>query len=182
MCRSTQRTISVKRPALECQPKLKTMKPVKAVTFNPQVRVHFHIHVNDIPERVVSKTWYSAEELAVIRQEVSQAAKTRSPEDFECFRGLECLAPSGAERRRSHKFHAWDAVLDEQDRQWDLHNLEPEVLAAKYHQTTLESTKDAYLMAQRDEESALDVFSPFSESSRNSRRRARPAFLLPSRV
>ena len=105
--------------------------------------------------------WYSKEEFRRMKKEdivptVKKMAK-RIPLDFENLgeepRGLEHKTPRGSRDRENNRDDAMDAVLDEQERQWNV-NAVPNVdsIAKKYRQHTAHCQMNAYLLAQKDAE------------------------------
>jgi hypothetical protein len=68
-----------------------------------------------------------------------------------CSRGLEYRTPAGSCLRRKHKFSAWDAVQDEQTRQWQEGVADAESLAKVYIASTDQCARVAHLMAISDE-------------------------------
>mmetsp|Transcript_19543 Transcript_19543/g.47182 ORF Transcript_19543/g.47182 Transcript_19543/m.47182 type:complete len:370 (+) Transcript_19543:396-1505(+) len=105
--------------------------------------------------------WYSKDEFRRMKKEdiiptVKKMAK-RIPLDFENLgeepRGLEHKTPRGSRDRENNRDDAMDAVLDEQERQWNV-NAVPNVdnIAKKYRQHSAHCQMNAYLLAQKDAE------------------------------
>jgi hypothetical protein len=122
-----------------------TKKVAKYVSFDPKVRVHLHIHYQNMSSRMIAKYWYSTDEFWAMREDASAciaAAQTtlllqplqgpaqksedratrvidREEDDLSscCLRGLEHQTLAGSTERLQRKQQGWDAVLREQDRQ-----------------------------------------------------------------
>jgi hypothetical protein len=54
--------------------------------------------------------------------------------------------------RQNNRFQAMDAVLDEQDRQWELDRKDPDYIAQIYRQSSAHCQMNAYLLAKKDAE------------------------------
>lgn len=145
----------------------------RCVTFTRTVKVYSHIHINDMPHRIVSRAWYNQEELSHIKEEVYEianaislveessksknrgAAITNSSYSLHCPRGLEYRTIEGAQRRRRNRKRAWDAVLDEQERQWEKHGaVDSEALATAYRVISEKSATEAHQNALSDADEA----------------------------
>ncbi|KAL3902377.1 MAG: hypothetical protein SGARI_005867 [Bacillariaceae sp.] len=72
-----------------------------------------------------------------------------------CTRGLEYKTRGGARQRRQNIQRSLDAVLSEQERQWDCMPVcDPNVIADVYHHVTAQSSMEAWLVAQHDARAA----------------------------
>ncbi|KAL3914407.1 MAG: hypothetical protein SGILL_006114 [Bacillariaceae sp.] len=67
-------------------------------------------------------------------------------------RGLEHKVPRGNKARMRNRYQAMDAVLDEQDRQWENERKDPEYIAQIYRQSSAHCQMNAYLIAKKDAE------------------------------
>jgi hypothetical protein len=127
------------------------------VSFNKFVVVHPHLHLNDLSENEVEMAWYNARDIAVILKDCEQTIKamvscSRGDKDIEyCPRGLEYGTASGAQLRQTNRFNSWDAVLDEQDRQYQEGADNTERLGQVYSICAIGSVQAAHLMALCDE-------------------------------
>jgi hypothetical protein len=117
--------------------------------------------------------WYSKEEYALMKRSSSFTVRlmmelqrdVRSfygEEDQElCSRGLESKTRGGARRRRQNIMSAIDAVLLEQERQWEMGVFNDVYsLARVYREATAQCSMEAWLVAQKD---AKAVDSSFQE-------------------
>ena len=93
-----------------------------------------------------------------------------------CARGLEYRTPSGAQHRQLNKINAWDAVLDEQDRQWQEGVCDADALAQVYIASSSHCLKSARQIAMNDERIALQQRTPLCIAKKSSPRvfRSRP--------
>jgi hypothetical protein len=129
------------------------------VSFHKFVIVHPHLHLNEYSENEVKMTWYNSTDSAVILKDCEQTIKamvscTYGDKDIEyCPRGLEYKTASGAQLRQTNRFNAWDAVLDEQDRQYEEGAECTERIGQVYSICGIGSVQAAHLMALCDERS-----------------------------
>jgi hypothetical protein len=128
------------------------------VSFYEFVMVHPHLHLNEYSENEVKMTWYNSNDAAVILKDCEQTIKAMvsctSDKDIEyCPRGLEYKTASGAQLRLRNRFNAWDAVLDEQDRQFQEGADNTERIGQVYRNCGFGSVQAAHLMALCDERS-----------------------------
>ena len=140
----------VGEPSAVANPNAMKKVTSKSVSFDPKVRVHLHIHHQNMSSRMIAKYWYSTDEFWAMREDASAciaAAQTtllqpplqRPPQKSEhsttrvpgreeddlsscCLRGLEHQTLAGSTERLQRKQHGWDAVLQEQDRQRSVNN------------------------------------------------------------
>lgn len=146
---------------LSSSPKAQRLSPSttkrRSVTFHETVKVFAHIHIRDMPQNIISRTWYSPNDLLSIKQEVCQVANNTSADDSfaACPRGLEFRTITGAIRRRRNKERAWDAVMNEQDRQWDQNIIDEEAIAEVYRACSSRTAMEAHEAALEDAEEAL---------------------------
>lgn len=67
-------------------------------------------------------------------------------------RGLEHKTPKGSHRRKSNRYSSLEAVLQEQDRQWERNRIDADFIAEIYVQATAHCRLQASLTAQSDAE------------------------------
>jgi hypothetical protein len=95
----------------------------KSVTIIDKHEIFPITHLNDIPEHEVKATWYDSKEYSEIKSAyqmtifMMEAGETISGNEHTS-RGLEYRTQEGAWARYENKRDAYNAVLDEQDRQW----------------------------------------------------------------
>jgi hypothetical protein len=105
--------------------------------------------------------WYSREEYEIIKARNRVLVKMKKSGKFEesdehSFRGLEHKLKESSEKRRTHKFDALNAVLEEQDRQYNRGLLNSEDIARRYRERSSEAQEIAITIALKDAEAAFD--------------------------
>jgi hypothetical protein len=173
----------------------------KRVSFHNDVRVYPHIHINDLSRSEVANSWYNSEEISGIKSECQLTINLASKGELHkwsnlCFRGLEYRTPDGSQRRSANKFAAWDAVMDEQEIQYQNGVQDEDALAQLYIQASKHCQDAAHALAMEDFETVSRLEEPanyipgnFSmiKSSRNiqgssSPKRRRQVLCIPSPV
>jgi hypothetical protein len=115
----------------------------------------FEFEMYDDLERQL--VWYSREEYDIIKARNSLIIKMMKAGTFEeseehSFRGLEHKLKEGFKKRRNHKFNALNAVLEEQDKQYNKSSIDQEIIANAYREVTLAAKEAAFENACRDVE------------------------------
>jgi hypothetical protein len=130
----------------------------KSLTFADSNEVFQVDHLDDISDEQILATWYNANEYSQIKssyQATIYMMETATPMPDECTsRGLEYRTQDGAWARYEKKRDAYNAVLDEQDRQWKVDKDDDETIRSIY---LLHSTKcgdAAHVRAVDDEKVA----------------------------
>ena len=104
----------------------------------------------------ISRIWYVDQEYKAIKNEIlltlKQMMKTFPAAENEhiCYRGLESRTKEGALHKMLRRENAYDAVLGEQARQFDLEFNDPNLISIMYKRAAEESCRDAVLRAQKD--------------------------------
>ena len=131
------------------------------VSFSRRRRVRETLHRNEYTSTERSNCWYTSQELKQLRrmdrQEQKQRKRTFAADgssekdddtgDSGCLRGLESSVS-----KKEIRYAAIDAVMDEQDRQFESHLDDQEQLAEIYKKKTKGSATLARLLAQSDQE------------------------------
>jgi hypothetical protein len=104
--------------------------------------------------------WYNREEYDIIKARNSLIVKMMKTGSFResdehTFRGLEHKLKDGFKQRRSNKFAALNAVLEEQDRQMSRNQSSPTVIADAYRRVSLNARETAFAIGLRDTEESL---------------------------
>jgi hypothetical protein len=104
--------------------------------------------------------WYNREEYDIIKARNSLIVKMMKTGSFResdehTFRGLEHKLKDGFKQRRSNKFAALNAVLEEQDRQMSRNQGNPDVIAEAYRRVSLNARETAFAIGLRDTEESL---------------------------
>ena len=137
-----------------------TLNMSKHVTFNKLVMVVPHEHINNFSDQEIRDSWYNKRELDQIKTDIIDTVQNKmatrgshydeTGESSYCTRGLEYRTRLGMEQRKNTRCNAWDAVLDEQDRQWCNGEYNDERLAQVYMACTRKSVRVALLLARQD--------------------------------
>jgi hypothetical protein len=119
-------------------------------------------HLNDMTDEDVANIWYEAEDyneikasyqLVIIKME---AAEFREDEEQTC-RGLEYRTQEGAWTRYENKRDAYNAVLDEQDRQWKVDKDDHQKISSIYRQHSQKCADAAADRGAADAKEARDI-------------------------
>jgi hypothetical protein len=139
----------------------------RSVSFDQKVRMYTHIHIKDLSPKTIASIWYSRDAYWAMEKDAFITAEAKSlplqrrwstfrVESSKCLRGLESRTPDAAARRFRNKQRAWDAVLNEQDRQWDSATgiIDDEEIARAYIEVSHKHLINARILAIQD---AIDV-------------------------
>ena len=104
--------------------------------------------------------WYSKEEYEIIKARNRVLVKMKRSGKFEesdehSFRGLEHKLKDGNEQRKAYKFDALNAVLEEQDRQYNRGLKDAEDIARRYRETASAAQETAIITALKDAEAVV---------------------------
>jgi hypothetical protein len=119
-------------------------------------------HLDDIPEDEVNATWYDGSEYAEIKQSYQLTIFMMEAGEQLNFvehtsRGLEYRTQEGAWARYENKRDAYNAVLDEQDRQWQEDIDDDQKISVIYLEHSSKCAKAAADRAKADESEALTI-------------------------
>jgi hypothetical protein len=128
-----------------------------SVSFHPRALIYNYIHVHDLSDDEISRTWYSRRDFRRIKRETDHAIDqmmigSSSIDAGFCSRGLESQTPIGAKLHQKHRWDALTAVLEHQYKYW-WSGVKPESLAQVYIPYTEHSLRVARLAAAIDEQS-----------------------------
>jgi hypothetical protein len=110
--------------------------------------------------QTVDALWYGSNEYRAFKTRdmeiVQRMIKTKNKQhDADCSRGLESCTPRGSQRKRDARIEAYNAVLEEQYRQYvkgEDYNCSK--IAAQYRRLSNRAARTAYQMALKDEQEA----------------------------
>ena len=129
-----------------------------SVSFQENDKIIPHINIELFEDDEFELTWYSKTEIAAFRHDCIETARAiplcsllQDTAENICLRGLEYRTYEGARLRLRRKLSAWDAVGNEQEFQRESGYVDAISLAETYKLSTVESLRDAHLMALRDE-------------------------------
>lgn len=107
----------------------------------------------------VSEFWYTKDEYllsqkarAFIVKMMERGMGSLEHDDELCPRGLEARTKLGSRRRRESIEASWDAVLGEQEKQWQEGRYNASALARVYFESSAQSAMVAYIAAKGDAE------------------------------
>jgi hypothetical protein len=123
------------------------------------------LHINDYTDEEIACTRYDADDLERIK--MTDVMNTLSmmkgglqiPEEnpWYCCRGLESRTREGSARRRANRFNAWNAVLDEQDLQWEEDICDPQAISNAYATLSHDCHEAAVMIAIQDHAISRDI-------------------------
>lgn len=115
------------------------------------------IEFDRLEEEQRENIWYSQDEYDTIKSRNSLLVRMMKSGQFiegedHSFRGLEHKLKAGFLQRRANKFNALNAVLEEQDRQYNRSVSDPDIIANAYRSVVDNARETACLIALRDSE------------------------------
>ena len=127
------------------------------VTFSEVVKVKTALHLNDFSDDEIKASWYDMDDFDAMKRsarKVVYAIKNgmvdKLPADC-CIRGLELKIDSERRRRRVANIDAAiDAVLEEQEYQFEQGVTEPASLALAYSTASLAASREAHNRGLQD--------------------------------
>eukprot|EP00545_Synedropsis_sp_CCMP1620_P008328 CAMPEP_0119003834 /NCGR_PEP_ID=MMETSP1176-20130426/793_1 /TAXON_ID=265551 /ORGANISM="Synedropsis recta cf, Strain CCMP1620" /LENGTH=220 /DNA_ID=CAMNT_0006955471 /DNA_START=33 /DNA_END=695 /DNA_ORIENTATION=+ len=143
---------------LKKQPEVQyTTSKKKKVSFNKLVFVRETLHIANYEHEEKRNTWFTKTEMRNIK--VGMAATLRAilsgeyqgDDDRHCARGLEFRSRAGARKRKENKLMALEAVLKEQDDQYDDGIVNPTAISVVYQQVSLRPRISAHERGMNDE-------------------------------
>jgi hypothetical protein len=139
------------------QPTNTTSRIRTQVRFNRAVFVRETLHIDDYEPHEVVATWYQKDEIAMIKEDMVATVRSKLRGELEndteeyCLRGLEVRTRVEAYKRKENKLRALEAVLDEQDGQFNAGFINERVISLVYQRVSLRCRKEAYERGIRDE-------------------------------
>lgn len=134
----------------------------KSVSFLPCVLMYRTLHINNYSDVEIDNTWYNAEEMQAIVDDcvtiISSIGEEEPANNAQCIRGLEFRTPSGQKRRATHRFCAFDAVLGEQDAQWEYGENDSNKIRIRYRVYSKPSQAEALRIGLEDAKEAIAVY------------------------
>lgn len=133
--------------------------PRPSVRFASRTNVYLVPSLSDMTDKEIASVWTSKEESKSIQHDMvktiramrSRSTKRLDQDDVVCHRGLEhMLSPQHMENRKSSKESVIDAVLDEQDLQFDAGIYDESRLAMASALTSKQASVRALVLAEVD--------------------------------
>lgn len=126
---------------------------------------HSSFEIDKPDEMEALDIWYTRQEYDIMKARNSLIVKMMKSGKFceteeHSFRGLEHKLKGGFKQRRSNKFGALNAVLEEQDRQFNRNFNKPEIIAEAYRRVSLNARENAFVIGQRDAEGSYAFKDP----------------------
>lgn len=131
----------------------------KSIRFSDRNQIFPIPHLDNVPDHEVAEIWYNAAEYSEIKSSYQMTIFMMEngelkEGDEHTSRGLEYRTQQGAWARYENKRDAYNAVLDEQDRQWKADKDDHDALGLVYLQ---HSSKCAVAAAERGEVDAKEA-------------------------
>ena len=138
----------------------------KSVSFHESATFRYTIPLNEYTKEEINGCWFSKEEVEATRSDAKFAANLIDDGHLEqdteeyCRRGLEYHTTLGSFRRSRLQNASCEAVLDEQDVQYDQYGaiVEPFLVAVAYKPISMAAMENARTIAQKDELGAMMVY------------------------
>lgn len=110
--------------------------PEKKVSFSERSQVRYALHHDEYTAEEIAACWYSREESSEITRKIVALIKKiiQGKAQKFCTRGLEHMTPEATEERESRRRDAYNAVLEEQDKQYFDGRVNSESIARRYQQ------------------------------------------------
>ena len=148
--------------SVETKPNSRRYSPIsKSVRWTERDEISEIPHLDDISESVVESIWYSAQEYSEIKSSYQltifmMESGEKITGDDHTTRGLEYRTQEGAWARYENKRDAYNAVLDEQDRQWKVDKDDFDKLREIYLLHSTKCAQAAVVRALQDEQEIKD--------------------------
>jgi hypothetical protein len=133
-----------------------TCASTRSVSFDPRIEVVFEtLALKDYSAAEISASWFDDDEYdAIVRtcEHVIDKLNKGTPFDEKncCPRGLERMTKEGLKAVDQIRFAAFDAVLDEQQKQWEEGVDDQETIAALYQAVSFRAQQKANTLGGRD--------------------------------
>ena len=129
----------------------------RVVSFNPKMRVFEIPTVGELSVREIQSLWPTSEESKKNQSDIVTSVRMarKNPRDASvCTRGIEkLLDPASVARLRKCREDLIDAVLDNQEEQWQrgLYHADPEEIRSIASRISQQSVEEAITLAAKDE-------------------------------
>jgi len=116
------------------------LKAKRSVTFSHKKHIKKIPHLNNLSDQIIDDCWWSPEDYEEFKASfqylvfMMDSGEEKVENDEETTRGLEFRTQEGAWERFEHKRDAYNAVLDEQDRQWNRNADDPQKISELYEE------------------------------------------------
>jgi hypothetical protein len=129
----------------------------RSIRWAEKNEIHKIHHIDDMSDEQIAATWYGAKEYSEIKSAyqmtifMMEAGETITGDVEHTSRGLEYRTQEGAWARYENKRDAYNAVLDEQDRQWKVDKDDHEKIRQIYQKHSTKCANAAVVRALQDE-------------------------------
>jgi hypothetical protein len=156
----------------------------RSVVFAEHNEVFEIPHLDDIPQELIPEIWYDASEYAQIKKNYQltiflMESGEELAGDHHTSRGLEYRTQEGAWARYENKRDAYNAVLDEQDRQWKEDIDDWEKISRLYLQHSSKCLKSAFERGANDEKEIKEYMAETSAKKVSSDKKLKKKKSLP---
>lgn len=129
----------------------------KKVSFNRLVFVRETLHIADYAFEEKRNTWFNKTEMQNIKAGMAATLRLivsgnyQGDDDNHCSRGLEFRSRAGSRKRKENKLLALDAVLGEQDNQYNDGIINAKAISVVYQQVSLRPRIGAHERGVQDQ-------------------------------
>lgn len=154
----------------------------RQIRFHERVQFKTIRHVSEFSDEEIKNGWYDKDDFNRMSDNVSDIAKligdgetTQDGEEL-CTRGLEHIVEEElADYRAEKMINSIDAVLDEQEEQWDEGKEEPGLIAELYAEYAKPLLREAHLIGLKDAEDGFKTWDDLLEEEEYKKLVKRPA-------
>lgn len=149
------------------QGKLRGPGESKSIRFSERNETFEIPHLDDWPDEDIDAVWYSPEDYSQIKTAyqatifLMESGKNLDSDPEHETRGLEYRTQEGSWERYQNKRDVYNAVLDEQDRQWKVDQDDFEKIREIYLSHSNKCTQAAVMRGKNDEKVAQSYLSSF---------------------
>jgi hypothetical protein len=147
-------------PHERCSPLAPPSKQKKNVSFNEQAFMRETLHISDYNFEEKRNSWFNRIEMHNMKAAMAATLRLMvrgdldSDSNHHCARGLEFRSRAGARKRKENNLLALEAVLGEQDNQYDKGIFNQTTISRVYHDVSRQSRISAYERGMKDEVAA----------------------------
>ncbi|KAL3938202.1 MAG: hypothetical protein SGBAC_006843, partial [Bacillariaceae sp.] len=132
------------------------MSTTRRVTINPTVQVHDILSIYDYTASEITAAWYNEDDMHHITRrcfKVLSKFENREVKNGQKYfiRGLEGHSTLGSISKQNNRSAAYQAVFDEQERQYENEETDVQAISDAYRRTTSSSQMWAQVVGTRDE-------------------------------
>ena len=156
----------------------------RKIRFHGRVQFKSIRHFSEFSEEEIRNGWYDKDDFNRMSDNVSEIAKlvgngeTRLNGEELCIRGLEHIVEEElADYRAEKMINSIDAVLDEQEEQWDEGKEEPELIAELYAEYAKPLLREAHLIGLKDAEEGYKSWDDLIQEQEQNKKQTVPRSL-----